>query len=286
MTEKQNGMVLEGGAKRGMFTCGILDVFLEENITVDGYIGVSAGAAFGCNYESKQKGRAIRYNKQLANDWRYCSWKSFFLTGDVFGAKFCYDTLPNEIDLFDTRTFTENPIRFYTCATDVKTGRPVYYEFTTGDAHDLAWMRASASMPIVSQPVKVDGYSLLDGGCSDPIPLLYFQQLGYQKNIVILTQPRNYRKQPQKHKALYKAALAKYPAVYEDLIHRDKVYNATLDYIAEQEKQGKVLVLAPKEPLNISPMEHDPNQLQRVYDEGYKLGKEKTEEVRDFLIRR
>lgn len=179
---------------RGMFTAGVIDVLMENNLYPDGAVGVSAGAAFGCNIKSHQIGRVIRYNVRFARNWRYCSWKSFFLTGDLYGAKFCYDTLPKKLDVWDTRTFASDPMAFYITATDIKTGKPLYHLCTDGGEDDLLWMRGSASMPIVSRPVDVDGCRLLDGGISDSIPLKFLEGKGYDRCVVILTQPESYRK--------------------------------------------------------------------------------------------
>ena len=167
------GLVLEGGAMRGMFTSGVLDIFLENGIEFGGTVGVSAGATFGCNYKSRQIGRSIRYNKRFSKDWRYRSLRSLIATGDMYGAKFCYDTLPKELDPLDFKTYASNPMEFYIVASDADTGKPVYKKLETCDDADLTWMRASASMPLVSKPVKIDGYTLLDGGMTDSIPLKF-----------------------------------------------------------------------------------------------------------------
>ena len=184
----KTGLVLEGGAMRGMYTAGVLDVMMENHVEVDGVIGVSAGAVFGCNYKSKQIGRAIRYKKKNCYDVRYVSLKYLIKNGDLYGAEFCYNELPNRLDPFDVKTYQENPVDFYVTCTDVHTGRPVYHLCNRGDAEDIQWMRASASMPLVSRIVSVGGYDLLDGGISDSIPIRWFLKQGYKKNIVILTQ--------------------------------------------------------------------------------------------------
>ena len=170
------GAVLEGGAMRGLFTAGILDLMLEENCPVDGIIGVSAGAAFGCNFKSRQPGRVLRYNNRFCQDKRYCSIYSWLTTGDLFGAEFCYHTLPNQLDLFDKKTFEENPIEFYAVCTEVATAAAVYHKFEKADDDAYEWMRASASMPIVSRPVEIDGKQYLDGAVADSIPLKFFEQ--------------------------------------------------------------------------------------------------------------
>ena len=156
---------------RGMFTAGVLDVMMENGITFDGIIGVSAGAVFGCNYKSGQIGRTIRYNMKYCGDKRYCSFHSLITTGDLFGADFCYNRIPNELDKFDEPTYKQNPTEFYVTATDIVTGKAVYQRCDNADQYDLKWYRASASMPILSQISEIDGRKLLDGGISDPIPL-------------------------------------------------------------------------------------------------------------------
>ena len=208
---KKTGLVLEGGAMRGIFTAGVTDIMMENGIDFDGVIGVSAGAAFGCNYKSKQNGRAIRYNLKFCNDKRFCSVQSLIKTGDMFGAEFCYHELPSKHDIFDTKTFEENPQEFYVVCTDVITGKPVYKRLDKAEYNDLEWIRASASMPLASRIVEIDGYKLLDGGISDSIPLAYFQKIGYEKCVVILTQPKGYIKTPSKSIYAAKLMLRKYP---------------------------------------------------------------------------
>ena len=192
------GLVLEGGAMRGLFTAGVMDVMLEHGITYDGMIGVSAGAAFGCNYKSKQIGRVLRYNTKYCKDPRYCSVLSLLLTGNLYGAKFCYHTIPEKLDLFDNETFEKNPMEFHVVATDIEKGNAVYEKFDVCDNRCLEWIRASASLPLVSKIVKTDGYKLLDGGLSDSIPVKYFQSISYDKNVVVLTQPEGYVKEINK----------------------------------------------------------------------------------------
>ncbi len=279
----KTGLVLEGGAMRGLFTAGILDVFMAENITFDGTVGVSAGAAFGCNLKSKQYGRILRYNLRFAKDKRFCSVESLLFTGDLYGGKFCYDTLPNHLDRFDTDAFEKDPMEFYVVCTNAETGEPVYYKCTDGLKHDMLYVQGSASMPIVSRPVEADGMKLLDGGISDSIPLKYFESIGYERNILILTQPRSYRKSPQKGLSVMKTALKQYPEIYRDMGRRHEVYNETLEYIREREAQGKVLVLCPDEALGIGRISHDRDALRRVYMTGRETAVRHLDEVRAFL---
>lgn len=279
----RKGLILEGGAMRGMFTAGVLDVFLENGITFDGAIGVSAGATFGCNLKSRQIGRAIRYNKRFAHDWRYCSIRSLILTGDMYGARFCYDTLPNKLDIFDRDAYKSNPMEFYCVASDCKTGLPVYKKLETCDQHELTWMRASASMPLVSRVVKIDGYKLLDGGMTDSIPLKYFESIGYNRNVVILTQPRNFKKKPASLMWLMKLMLHKYPRLVEAMRQRPETYNNQTADIFEKADRGEVFVICPEKPLGISRTENDPDELQRVYDEGRQMAALLLPKIKEFL---
>jgi predicted patatin/cPLA2 family phospholipase len=266
----RRGLVLEGGALRGLFTAGVLDIFLERGITFDGLIGVSAGACFGCNFKSQQLGRVIRYNKRFARDPRYCSWRSLLTTGNLFGAEFCYRELPNKLDVFDTAAFEKNPMEFHLVATDAATGKPIYKQLTKADDATLDWIRASASMPLVSQPVEIDGGLYFDGGLSDGIPLKYFESLGFTQNIVITTRPRGYRKFPRRSIALTKPFLRRYKAIYEALKTHHIWYNDTLEYIDRRVADGAAILIAPEKPLEISRVCHDPAIMQRVYDFGRK----------------
>ena len=175
--ENKHGLVLEGGAMRGMFTAGVLDVFMENNINFDGVIGVSAGATFGCNYISRQIGRTVRYNKKYCKDPRYCSFRSLITTGDLYGTDFCYNKIPNELDPFDNDTFRKSDIDFYIVATDIETGKPIYKKYDVDDPDCLLWMRASASMPLASRIVEAGSKKLLDGGMSDSIPVKEFEKI-------------------------------------------------------------------------------------------------------------
>ena len=257
---------------RGLFTAGVLDVLMERGVKFDGLVGVSAGACFGCNYKSGQIGRVIRYNKRFARDPRYCSWRSLLTSGDLFGAEFCYRTLPMELDVFDSKAFEANPMEFHIVATDCKTGRPVYKRLDKADARAFDWIRASASMPLVSRPVAIDGGLYLDGGLSDGIPLRYFESLGFERNVVITTRPHGYRKFPKMRIGLLKPLLHRHPAVYEALRSRHVWYNKALEYIDERVAAGQAILIAPDGPLQISRVCHDPAVMQRVYDIGRQAG--------------
>lgn len=277
------GLVLEGGALRGLFTAGVIDVMMEHALWPDGLIGVSAGAAFGCNMKSRQPGRVIRYNKRFAKDWRYCSAWSLLTTGNLFGAKFGYHTLPDKLDPFDTQAFDENPMAFYAVCTDVETGKAVYKRLDHCSYETNEWIRASASMPVAAKIVTIQGQKLLDGGIADSIPLEYFQSIGYQRNVVVLTQPRDFVKKDTPMNPLINLWLRRYPNFTAASDHRAVMYNAELDYVREQERLGNTLVIAPKEKLPINHISHDPEQMQQVYDLGRQAAEERLDKLRAFF---
>lgn len=266
--EIKTGLIMEGGAMRGMFTAGVIDVFMENDITFDGAIGVSAGATFGCNLKSHQIGRPIRYNCRFCNDKRYGSFRSFFKTGDVFDVDFCYRELPFELDIFDTDTFTNNPMDFYVVASNVETGKAEYHKCYDGLNNDLDWIRASASIPILSNIVKVDGLKLLDGGIADSVPLKYFESIGYNRNVVILTQPDDYRKKKNKMTPLCKIKYTHFPKFVEAFENRHIMYNDTISYIRERESIGEIFVIRPPKKLDLSNMEKNPEKLKAAYEVG------------------
>lgn len=283
MSENKKGIVMEGGAMRGMFTAGVIDVLMENNITFDGGIGVSAGATFGCNLKSKQIGRVIRYNVNLAHDKRYCSFLSLIKTGDLYGADFCYNILPNQIDVFDRVEYCSNPMEFYVVVSDCVTGQPMYKKLENCNDTELQWMRGSASMPLASKVVEVEGYKLLDGGMTDSLPIKHFESLGYNKNLVVLTQPRDYRKKPNKLFWIMKIALKKYPKLLAAMEKRPETYNSSKDYIFEKADKGELLVICPEKKLDMSRVEHNPKKLREAYNQGRMLAKTRIQEIRDFL---
>lgn len=279
----KTGLVLEGGAMRGMFTAGVTDVMMENGIDFDGAIGVSAGAAFGCNYKSKQPGRAIRYNTKFCRDSRYCSIRSLIRTGDIFGADFCYHELPEKHDIFDNETFKSNPMEFYVVCTDVLTGKAVYKRLDEADYESLEWLRASASMPIVSRIVEAGGYKLLDGGIADSIPLEYFQSIGYSKNVVVLTQPKGYVKKKSSNMTAVRLMLRKYPILVKTLENRPELYNSQVNYVRSEEKKGSTFVICPDEKLPVSHIEHNPEVLRKVYALGRDVMEKRLGQLKEFL---
>lgn len=279
------GMVLEGGGMRGLYTAGVLDVLMRENITVDLCVGVSAGAVFGCNYKSRQIGRALRYNCRYGRDPRYSSIRSLITTGDLFGAEFCYKTLPEKLDIFDLDTYRENPMKFYVTATDVRTGRAVYFDCPNGNGRDLLYMRASASLPFVSRIVKTeDGRELLDGGIADSIPIGFVRHMGCRKSIVVLTRPDGYRKGKDRTLPLLRAVYRRYPAFIRAAEARAKNYNRTLERIRALEEAGEVFVIRPSTDVGISRTEKDPEKLTRAHALGMRDAEARLDALKEFLL--
>lgn len=279
----KKGLVMEGGAMRGLFTAGVIDVLMEHGVEFDGAVGVSAGAAFGCNYKSKQIKRVIGYISKYCNDDRFCSWKSWWKTGDLYGAKFGYETLPNELAFFDRETFKNNPMEFWVVATDVETGKAVYKRLDAASDAEIRWMTASASMPLVSNIQEMEGYKLLDGGMADSIPIRFFEDLGYDRNVVILTQPLDFVKKKNPLMWLIRIVMHKYPALVKVMAERQGFYNATTKYIREQELAGKLFVIRPPAALGVGGVEHDRTKLERVYEIGRKEAEKQIAALQSFL---
>lgn len=279
----KKGLVLEGGAMRGLFSAGVIDILMENNLLPDGVIGVSAGAAFGCNMKSKQPGRVIRYNKKLAHDWRYASFRSLLTTGDYFGGEYAYHYMPRHLDYFDVETFNNNPMEFWAVCTNVGTGKAVYKRLMEVDNNCLEYIRASASMPIAARIVTVEGKKLLDGGIADSIPLRFFQEQGYDRNLVVLTQPANYVKEPNKLMPLMRLWLRRHPRIIRALEQRHIMYNDQLEYVRQEEKKSNTLVLRPEAALTIGHLSHNPDDMQATYEHGRKVATKHLEEIKAFF---
>ena len=278
----KTALIMEGGAMRGMFTCGVMDVLMENSITFDGAAGISAGAVFGCNFKSEQIGRPVRYNKKYCQDLRYCSIRSLIKTGDLYGADFCYRELPDILDPFDREAFAQNPMDFYVGATDVDTGNCVFHRCTDGGETDMLWFRASASMPTVSRPVRINDHRYLDGGIADAVPYAYMLQQGYERNVIVLTQPKGYRKKPETSFVM-KFLLRRIPKIYEAMKHRYEMYNWQMDELDRMEAEKSALVIRPPENLRIGHTEKNPDELERVYRIGRQEAERRLKEIRQWL---
>jgi predicted patatin/cPLA2 family phospholipase len=272
--------VLEGGAMRGLYSAGVLDVFMKNGITTDAIYGVSAGALFGINFKSKQIGRAIRYNLKYAHEKNYMGLYSLITTGNIMNEKFCFDRIVNELDKFDFDTFDASPIDFYAVVTNVETGKAEHIKIT--DAREqLEVLRASGSMPFVSKLVEIDGKKYLDGAISDPIPFKKVLEEGYEKIVVVLTRAE----QDQKHqeKLPYNWVYRKYPNFIKCAEKQLDIYNESLDLIKEYEKQGKIMVLRPSQNLKIARVEKNLKKLNAIYNLGVDDCSKKLDEIKKYL---
>jgi predicted patatin/cPLA2 family phospholipase len=279
----KTGLVLEGGGMRGLFTAGVMDVMMENGIRFDGIVGVSAGASFGCNYKSHQVGRVLRYNVRFKDDPRYMGLRSLLRTGDLVAAEFSYHTLPKELDVFDFEAYNNDPAEFHVVCTDVETGEPVYHRLDQMNDEGLEWIRASASMPLVSKPVSIGGKLLLDGGISDSIPLRYFQEQGFERNLVILTQPKGFYKKKTKLMPLFHLFASRYPAIVEAMSRRHLMYNEELAYLEEQERLGQILLIYPQDALPIGRTEQNEQKMRHIYAMGRAKAEEMLPQIQAFV---
>ena len=274
----KTGLVIEGGGVRGIYAAGVLDQLMEMGLHFDCVIGVSAGAIHGCSFLSGQKGRSIRYYKKYCADPRFMGFRSFLKTGDIVGVDFCYHELPDRLDVYDHAAFLRCTTPFYVTCSNVETGKAEYIRITDMK-EQIDALRASASLPYFSRIVTIDGKKYLDGGATDSIPVQAFINMGYERNVVILTQPASYRKSPEL-RILPSLVYRKYPAFAKALKERHLRYNQTLEHILLLEKEGKVFVIRPKAPLSIGRMEKDPQKVQHTYN----LGLQDTLEMKEQLL--
>ncbi|MCD8348328.1 MAG: patatin family protein [Lachnospiraceae bacterium] len=277
------GLVLEGGAMRGMYTAGILDVMMENQIKIDGAIGVSAGALFGVNYLSGQNGRVIRYNKRFNSDKNYMGILPLLKEGNIISTEYAYHDVPYELDVFDDAAYRKaaEKIPFYAVVTEVETGRPKYVRIRSV-YKQMDVLRASASMPFVSKPVKLGDSRYLDGGISDSVPFEWMYGNEYDRLIVVLTRDLSYRKEPMSP-ALVKVCYRKYPQLQSQLLRRHTVYNDAVEALKKREAAGGAFVIRPSVPIEIGRIESDPSKLQAVYELGLNDGETQIKALKTYL---
>jgi len=279
-------LVLEGGGMRGVYTAGALEFFMEKNWYFPYVIGVSAGACHAMSYISKQPGRNKKVSVDMVKDPRYIRYRGIIDGTGLFNMDFIFDEVPNSIILYDYDTFMNTSQKFVIVATDCKTGEPVY--ISNEDLHNkkeiMAAVRASSSLPLVASVVKYKDKELLDGGLSDSIPIKKAISDGYEKNIVIVTRNKGYRKKQVKGKHIYRTIYGKkYPGIVKALENRYIKYNETLDYLDELENEGKAFVLYPSEPVTIKRSERDYKKLEYLYQLGYHDAKDRASEMMKYL---
>ena len=278
----QAGLVLEGGGMKGAYTTGVLDFFLEKGIEFSRVYGVSAGAIHMMSYLSKQKRRSISIGIKYAKDKRYCSVESLLRTGDIFNADMCYNLIPRKYDPFDNEAFLRYKGKAFAVVTNIETGKPEYLRIKDGFA-DLPKIRASASLPLVSRNVEIDGRLYLDGGISDAIPIQKSILDGNEKNIVVLTKEVGYVRRPSSQLGTIKLRYRKFPKVYELMKNRHTSYNDTMEFLRRQQESGQAFVIQPKKPSDVGRLEKDPEKIEALYKEGYRDAKECYEQMIQYL---
>lgn len=278
----KTALILEGGGMRGLYTAGVLDILMQNNIYTDIAVGVSAGALFGINYKSKQIGRVLRYNIKYAGNPAHTGWKSLLKTGNLMNKEFWFNDIPFKLDPMDCETYKSNKTEFHAVVTNLLNGKAEYKSiYDLKNTECMEYLRASGSLPFCSKPVVVNGTPYLDGGIADSIPLKEYYEKGYEKIIVVLTRPANYRKKGGIHGAglFYK----KYPEFVKTLANRNTVYNQQCEYVEELEKQGKIIVIRPSELVDISRTETDRYIMNQMYNLGVKDAESKLNDIIEYL---
>lgn len=276
------GLVLEGGGMRGVYTAGVLDFFIDQDLYFSDIYGVSAGACHMCSYISQQRERAYRVNVDYLEDKNYCSMYSLLKTGNLFGAEMCYDKIPNELDPYDYEAFGRYKGNAYAVVTNIETGKAEYIRME--DMHkDIIAIQASASLPLVSKNVYINGVPYLDGGVADAIPIMKSLQDGNKKNVVIMTKEVGYRRKPSSNMMAIRLRYRKYPELVKDMERRHIVYNKTLDFLEEHEKKGHIFVIRPKEDCGVGRIEKDKDKLRTLYQMGYDDAKASFEDLKKYL---
>lgn len=278
------GITMEGGASRTIFSCGVTDALLEEDIMPDYLIGVSAGIAYGVSYLSKQKGRNLVIAQEYMADKRYMGMRHLLdpKNHSYYNIPFVFDEIPNKLVPFDYEEFGRFQGKVVATVTNIHTGKPEYLEVPRRDSK-FDMLVASCALPVLFQPVKVGRRYYLDGGVSDSIPYKQAIKEGCNKNIVILTRARGYVKRPERAGSISRRLYKKYPKIAEDLKQRPEVYNQCMKELLEKEERGEIFVVAPKSTLGVGRTENDPRKLTELYNEGYRIMKERMAELKEYL---
>ncbi len=277
----KTGLVLEGGAMRGMYTAGVMDVFLDHQIEFDGIVGVSAGALFGVNLLSKQKGRVIRYNKRFNSDKNYLGLHPLLKEGNIVSTDYAYNKVPKYLDPFDNDTYKKSNTDFYAVVTNIDTGEPEYI-LVKDVFEQMDALRASGSMPFVSKPVQINDQYYLDGGISDSIPFEWLSKQGYDKIVVVLTRDMDYHKKPMSQ-ALISMFYHHKTHLKDTLVQRHEIYNSSVNLLKQWEQEGKAYVIRPSTPIEINRIESDPDKLEEVYELGLQDANQSLESLIKYM---
>ena len=276
------GLILEGGGMRGAYTSGVLDFFLDEGIEFKACYGVSAGSVNACSYISKQRGRSFHVEVDFLDDKNYASVYNLVTTGNFFGTEMCYETIPKELLPYDYDMYSQYDGEFYAVVTNCITGQAEYLKLEDME-RQIDYIRASCSLPLMAQMVYINGVPYLDGGISDSIPVRRSVRDGHKKNVVVLTRDITYRKKLNEMMPLIKMKYKKYPKLIESMERRHTMYNMTLEYLNNKEKEGEVFVIRPKKEVKVGRLEKNKEKLTELYKQGYKEAKERAEELKQFL---
>jgi predicted patatin/cPLA2 family phospholipase len=279
----KSGLVLEGGGMRGVYTGGVLEKFLEEEIFVDYIIGVSAGACNASSYVSRQTGRNHKVTIGSVHHPDYISVKNLLLKRELFGMNLIFDEIPNRLVPFDYDSFHDATEEFVIGTTDCLTGTAVYFEKREHAKDVLAIVRASSSLPFMAKPVEFEGRLLMDGGVADPIPIRKALADGVTKPIIVLTKEKGYRKKKNSFARLMPALYRQFPGIVKSMESWYLRYNETMEFIEELEAEGKALVIQPSKFYKINGMERDIEKLTELYDQGYRDAEERMEEIIKFI---
>ncbi len=277
------GLILEGGGMRGVYTAGVLDLFLEKGYEFKNVFGVSAGACHACSFLSKQKGRAFRVNVDYIDDKNYGGFVNWVKTGSFFNNAMLFDEIPNELDPYDYDAFNRNESDLYAVATNCITGKAECLK-VYDMKRDIDAICASSSLPLMAKVVSFRGGKYMDGGIADPIPVKKSIEMGNDKNVVVLTRQAGYRKQEDKTLKVIRKKYGKiYPHMVAAMERRHIVYNDTLDFIEKAEKDGSVFVIRPSANPNIGRLEKNRKKLEKLYEMGYRDAERVNGELKRFL---
>lgn len=277
------GLVLEGGGMRGVYTAGVLDCIMDHDLHFPYVVGVSAGACNATSYISRQRGRNKQVTIGYIKDPRYLSYRNLLREKSLFGMDFIFNQLPNRLEPFDFPAFYSSGQQFAIGTTDAYTGEAVYYSKHELAEHTMTVLRASSSLPFISQPVQFEDRTLFDGGLIDPIPIKKSIMDGNKRHVIVLTKEKGYRKSPFKQRWLAKSVYPKYNGLVDVLVNRSQIYNHTLDIIDKLEESGHVLVIRPSSPTIVSRIEKNTKRLQLLYDLGYEDAKRILHRFQDWV---
>ncbi|MDB4868838.1 MAG: patatin family protein [Cohnella sp.] len=277
------GLVLEGGGMRGIYTAGVLEYFAEQELYFSYQIGVSAGACMAASYLSRQRGRNKTVNIDFAGDSRYLSWRNFLVKRELFGMDFIFGEIPTSLVPFDFQTFHEATEEFVVGTTNIATGKPLYFSKSEEDLDLLTVLRASSSLPFFAPIVEYAGLKLMDGGISDPIPIRKAEEDGYRRTVLILTRNQGYVKSPSRLRWLLRRGYGQYPDFIERMLRRHEVYNQTVSYIEQQEKNGFAFVIRPSLPIMVGRVEQNPKKLEQLYQQGYEDAKRRYSALLNWI---